>query len=314
MRRRGWGRPSEEGNASRAVITHGTFEVEYAADAVVVPESVAARIERIESDRLVFDGDIRQVRELPTGKPVLFEGKTLRKITEVREEGGKLVALTEPATLNELIEEGTVAWTHDFRWDTVFAADTGSGKSGIEAWFFDQALAQEGGEIGTFKGEVAGWEVSISLRPEGGGERLNLELTAEKANAATIRATGYLSRFTAEASVAFADGELQTFSYVERGVEGQLEVQFAGVGLGSEVALARHPLRAALPLPGRPDSPRGKGGGEAPRRPGERSGDVEPGPPPRATGRTGASALARRAECGALANPVSIGKGSSARL
>lgn len=244
----GDGSPPAEGNGGPAVITETTFEVNYAKDAVVVSEDVAARIERIEDDRLVFDGEIRQVRELPKGKPVLFEGKTLRTITDVREEGGKLVALTEPATLNELIEEGTIAWTQDFRWDAVFAAHRGSGTGGIQAWFFDRALAQDGADIGSFKGEIAGWDVSLALRPDSAGERLNIELVAGKPNIGAVRASGHISRFTAEGEIVYDDGDLRLFSYTERGLEGEIEIQFAGVEVGTAIRTMDIPFSVHFPF------------------------------------------------------------------
>jgi hypothetical protein len=88
--------------------------------------------------------------------------------------------------------------------------------------------------------DINGWKVTFELTPEA-GDRLSLKLSAERENVCSITAEGFLSSFTSNANIQISDGETQEFSYTNDGLEGEVELKFTAVGLGSEIAVIQIP-------------------------------------------------------------------------
>ncbi|MEZ4859566.1 MAG: hypothetical protein R2781_12260 [Flavobacteriaceae bacterium] len=192
----------------------------------------------------VFSSNADQVEDLTPGKVVLFETHSLRKITSVKKEGGKIIVESEYARLTDYFKEADISYSAPVRWDKAGVAAT-KVKIGqpIATMATPMMAAFQGGEteLGiTLEREIRGWKIEFELKPEA-GDKLNIKLTATKEHVCSIVAEGFISSFTSNSSIEISGGETQHFSYENDGLEGEVELKFAAVGLGSEIAILEIP-------------------------------------------------------------------------
>ncbi|MBK5223432.1 MAG: hypothetical protein JJE52_11270 [Acidimicrobiia bacterium] len=106
-----------------------TWDVELADDAIVLDPSVSAAL--IESDpatgTYVLPSDALDGTGLTEGDAVIFSGVGIGRVTEFAESGGLTTVHTEPASLADVIEDGTVAWDAPLDFSQGFIPDAGSG-------------------------------------------------------------------------------------------------------------------------------------------------------------------------------------------
>lgn len=111
-----------------------TWDVEYSDDTIVVDgDTVSAALTSTDDQAYTFDtaaldgADISLVQ----GAVVLLAGRALRRITSVESDGDHTVATTEPASLSEAIDSGTVGWDVpiEFGFDQFVTAAQASGTS-----------------------------------------------------------------------------------------------------------------------------------------------------------------------------------------
>jgi hypothetical protein len=237
-----------------------TFNVTVQQNTEAVKADVMTELESYdpESGTYVFTNEADQVADLAPGKVVLFEGHSLRKISGVEKREGKIIVHSEFAKLTDYYKDADITYSQKITWDNQAAASTrvqlGEPKV-IMAGFGQLAQAEsDGGEGATesdFEGseeglhvrlqqEINGWKVGFELTPQS-GDRLNIKLTAEREHVCTISAEGHISSFTSNADIQISGGETQEFSYNNDGMEGEVEVKFAAVGLGSDVAILEIP-------------------------------------------------------------------------
>jgi hypothetical protein len=200
----------------------------------------------VEDDKLVFDGNVN-VSSLPIGEPLLFPNKAVRRVREVKREGGKTVIYTDKANLNEVIKDADLKWNQGFNFSQMAKSDLEK----LRPVFGGTALAQTGsdGNLLSFEGEIEGWNIEVELSPNSAQGRLDVTIDATKDGQARsrIHADGYISNFVSQGSLAYADSELQQFAYQEQGLSGRLHVIFAAVDLGSDTPLFNIPAEISIP-------------------------------------------------------------------
>lgn len=226
-----------------------------------VPASVLNDLEsyNAETGEYVFAGGASEVKALQPGSVVMFEGHSLRKVKAVTKEGGRVILNTEFAKLTDFYKDAQISYSQKVDWGSGSMADAklnvgepqvtmagmpmlaalGGGGDGES----DGGVTTSGGEGSLkveLKREINGWKVKFKLQPES-GSKLNISLSAEKQRICKIEASGFISDFTSTATIDIADGETQEFSYHNNGVEGEIELKFTAVGLGSEIAILEIP-------------------------------------------------------------------------
>jgi hypothetical protein len=239
-------RKSGPSGAAKIDTTVTSESVTYTDSDTLVSESIANRIAKVEPGKLTFDGNVN-VSSLPVGKPLLFPNKAVRRIREVKREGGKTVIYTDPANLNEVIKDADFKWNQDFSFSKMSKSDLEQ----IRPIFGGTALAQteSDGNSLHFEGEIEGWDIEVDLSPNSAEGRLDVTIEATKGGQARSRvfAEGYISNFVSQGSLSYADSELQQFGYQEQGLNGRLHVIFAAVDLGSDTPLFNIPAEIAIP-------------------------------------------------------------------
>ncbi len=225
-----------------------TYDVEYTENTEIVEENLMEML--ISSDKTSgvyrFNEDADDLLDIEPGKVVIFYGHSLRRIKSVQKEGNEIIVNTKYATLNEAIKNGTIAWETEIDWssdqpevknasllmgDAIFASETSS-------------------ELKIhFEGKINGWDIKLDLEPK--NNKLSIDITGSKTikgqKVCSIRGKGFISKFTTQAEINFANSELENFEFRNNGLKGELEIIFAAVGLGSEIATLEIPVKIRMP-------------------------------------------------------------------
>ncbi len=236
-----------------------TFEVTKQENTQTVSGKVLDDLEsyNAETGTYVFSDSADEVEDLEPGKVVLFETHSLRKVTSVRKESGKIIVESEYARLTDYYKDAKISYSAPITWDKsqVSAAKMkiGTPVATMSVPMFGFTNPQNEGEEEqeiesggdselhiALERDINGWNVKFELTPEAGG-KLNISLTATKGNLCSIKAEGFISSFTSNANIDIQGGETQSASYSNDGMEGEMEVKFAAVGLGSDIAILEIP-------------------------------------------------------------------------
>lgn len=186
------------------------------------------------------------IENLTIGTVVLFEGHSLRKITSVVAEGGKIKVQTEFAKLTDYYKELDLKYTALVDWSANNTVATTSVKVGMPIATMINPVAtlvapQENSRSAKLKTTIQGWKIELKLEPK--GDKMKLELVGKKGNLCSIKAVGEISSFESSSEIQISNGQTQHFSYDNRGLNGEMEVKFAAVGLGSEIAMLEIPAK-----------------------------------------------------------------------
>jgi len=224
----------------------------------LVSKSVMSSLESYDANtgRYVFSKKADVIEDLKPGTTVLFEAHSLRKIKSVTSDGGQLIVETEFARLTDYFKDAEINYSTAINWSESTAANTKMTVGQPIATMIKPLALQSGGvteqegiaSVGDeglhvqMEKEINGWKVGFILSPEA-GNKLKIKLSAEKGNVCSIVAEGYISSFTSNMNIVINNSETNAFSYSNDGIEGELEVKFSAVGLGSEIAILQIPAK-----------------------------------------------------------------------
>jgi hypothetical protein len=225
------------------------YEVEYSDNTEVIDEDVMESF--ISSDTKTgvykFKNDADGLLDLKPGEIVFFYGNSVRRVNNVVEIDDEIVVNTEYVTLNEAIKNGTIGWENKIDWSSGQAeVQNASLLIGGDEIF----AAQTSSEFKiNYKGKIKGWDLTVDLVPK--DNKLTIDITATKEiggqKVCSISGKGFISQFTNECHFRFTDSNLDNFEMVNHGINGELELKFAAVGLGSQVAQLEIPAKIKIP-------------------------------------------------------------------
>lgn len=235
------GDSSSEGTSEEVIIPEEeTINATKQENTTAIPKKTMADLESYDSESgsYVFDKGAKSVEDLKPGTVVLFEGHSLRKIKSVNKEDGKIKVETEFAKLTDYYKEAEISYSAPINWSEASTASTRVSYGQPIATLRPNALINDPNV--ELKTKLNGWDINLKLTPKA-GEKLEIELGAKKGNLCSIKAEGFISSFTSNANISISNGETTHFSYNNQGMRGEMEVKFAAVGLGSEIAILEIP-------------------------------------------------------------------------
>jgi len=190
----------------------------------------------------VFAAGASAVAKLEPGSFVFFRNHSVRKIVSTGQRDGKIVVQTEKCKFTDVFSDVHLHFKEHYDWKD-------NSKAMLDRFnisFGNEAIAQGGDDAVSqnlsYEGDLAGYHISISLRPEG-GRKLNYEIVMSRQNAghANITFRGYISDYDNETELTVANSELQLFRSQNQNLHGEVEVLFAAVELGEEGELINIP-------------------------------------------------------------------------
>ena len=253
------------GAAPTPVATPGLetrFEdVTFAPDTTIIePAALAPAIRATEATadglRLRLDPNVPGLRDLAPGDVALLGPIGPRTIVSVVEADGELVVESTPATLGDVIEEGTLGWTYGFSWDEIeTSAWQQAAPQGMTLATVDltsgvaDELAIRGQEL-KFAGPVKGFEVELKLAPK--ADKLEFEFSATKAQV-KVQAKGWISEFVQATTIEFDHGEATLIETQNRGLKGEAEIEWAAFQVEPEsedddITALEIPLELPIPF------------------------------------------------------------------
>ena len=261
------------GSSTVGTLLHGcavrdsgsTLDVTLTEDTVLLSlESIASGLigEDEASGSYRFRPGTPGLDQVRVGSVVILAGKALRRVSAIEDRSGEIVVSTEPATLNEAIQDGTIDWKRQLDFGNN-VADLG----GVEVFWGDVALASQlsfDGEAISYSGQIRGFRVETTLTPQPG--RLGIEMTIRKKGIAkrqgnstlldlflpvvpmgsdqvqeseedvlAVSAKGWISSFESSGEISYAGGELQGFTLMNTGMRGDLKLKFVAIGGASTI-------------------------------------------------------------------------------
>jgi hypothetical protein len=274
------GGPSVEADASdkNPVDIESTYDVTYTDGTTVIDtdEATTQLISASDDGRTFRFHPTDSLRNLAVGEVAIFGGVGFGRVTEVREQSGELVIETAEASLGDAIQDGEISWSYPVRWDQLPEASYRHAARTMAASFVEQnrtagapraalamahsapdshaVLADDTGLTDglSYSGTVEGFEVSVTLKPE--GSRLNIDLTASrKLPAGTgmkATVTGWVAGFTQETFLRYEDSTPTELTSKALGVESELELKWSAAKIGEALTeVSSFKLPVSLPIP-----------------------------------------------------------------
>lgn len=196
----------------------------------------------MEGGQYVFASTAAEVAKLEPGSFVFFRNHSVRKIISAEKKEGKIIVQTEKCKFTDVFSDAHIHFREHYNWKD----NSNAILNKFHLSFGKLANAQGGGgsmsQNFSWKGELAGYKVSIKLTPEG-GQKLNYEITMERIAGGRARITfkGYVSNYTNETELTVANSELQLFRSQNQNLHGEVETEFAAVELGEDGELINIP-------------------------------------------------------------------------
>lgn len=240
-----------------------TWDVELAADAVVLDQEVVADLVAVEGSSYTFRAGAFDEDEVAEGEVVVVPGVGMGRVTGVAVADEQVTVTTSEANLAEVIEDGTMAWEAPLDLSSGFVPSPEHGGvaepvaslrrsvappprdgevrpvglSMIDAGGRHHAVPTRLDRTGALEWtfEADGNEYAFRLTPT--AERIDVEVqaTREVAGETTLAytAAGSLDAVTATGTADFADGELSSIDIEQRELAGTLDLSIAAAGSGN---------------------------------------------------------------------------------
>lgn len=215
-------------------IVDGGVDITLKAGTQRVPEAVVASA-LLEADtatqRYTFDAAALDQAgiALESGRVLLIDGVALRRIATVSDQGGNRVVTTTDAILTDAIQDGTIAWDEALLF-------TPEALSRMELVRPDGRLVtarsvSDNGAV-TFSYTVGEYEYQLDISPSSGSAQVAVQVTKSTAQRTSARFTftGTISQGRASGQVVVQSGQTQQFDYMNSGLQGTIDLDFAVAG------------------------------------------------------------------------------------
>ncbi len=210
-----------------------TYEVEYTEETIFIDDKDGGAILNLDTANQVytFDGT-RFDSEPKVGEVIIVEGKYMRKVTSVSNQGGNIVVETEDAALTDVIQDGTLAWDVTPEWNSVSSLKM-DGETILD---LEDNLTE--------KIEVVisrdGVDHKIVIEPKMKDGKINsctFEFVMAKKIAgnatAAFTAKGTVTLPSQQTRISISGGELEGFKSDNKGISGDLELSLSAAGTKS---------------------------------------------------------------------------------
>lgn len=238
--------------------------VSYTPATVVVPTRVVtSELGSVSPNgsRYTFSSDTGQLRKLKKGSVMLLKGVAVRDVSSVSKKGSKLIAVTTPAAITDLLEKGTLKWNTPLDFAKAYAiggaavplesASDTNAQSALLSRFGLRSLA---GKKFTLKGKTHSYKYSITFRSE--GKALGVDITISKSTGVDVSVTisGTLDGVGSTGSIGVSQGQTSSAKLAASGLKGQFKISYSvkplsQFGLGDRAGGIKITLPGEITIP-----------------------------------------------------------------
>ena len=224
------------------------FDVSYTPQTVRIDESSwRAGLKSVSSDGnvFVFDNLDAKISSLHEGSTMFLENLAVRSVLAIAMQNGHFVVNTDRAGVTDLIQNGTIHWKVPINFATEqahYGFPAPLKQSFFQSWasrLNPEQVAHAAGPAVNLSGKLDGWDYKIKATPS--SNRLDMSFAVHKeldTLIVNVNAQGFLKDFFSAADMHIQQGSLDNFSYDANGLNGQLDINFAGGrGTGSTVGV-----------------------------------------------------------------------------
>lgn len=192
-----------------------------------------------------FRPEASTIAALAPDDVVVLGGIAYRRVISVDVQTDAVVLTAKRTKLTDAVGSGTMAWKRMFDFGNPGSLKQAS--AGFEAGRLRPLDVTTGL---SYSGQVEGFDITASLRPNNG--RLDINLTARKsvegAGSIGLSGEGYIESFQSEGRMVFDPSGLVDFRYGSNQVRGEIKVKAAAVNGGVSQNLLNVPLRIQIPM------------------------------------------------------------------
>lgn len=175
--------------------------------------------------------------ELKAGSVMLLQGTTVRLVTSAVEQPAGFVVTTTPASITDLVSNGTLSWDTPVNFASALALQ-GSGvptdgarqpglaagaTRSLESQFGLTALNSSGV---TLKGKASGYSYSLEFKQEGTGVSLTFTLGRSSPVDLSVSITGTLQNFNTAGDIAVEHGSVASSKIAMNNLSGQFTLSY----------------------------------------------------------------------------------------
>ena len=197
-----------------------------------------------EKNTYKFKNSSEKAKQIKKGDIILIDGKAFGKADKITTQGSEIVVEVVEATLNELIEDGTIEWSTycDFRPETNYSVQMG------DQTFFPTKAGNEA----KFDFSYGGYKYSIVLDLKKEYANVKMEVTKNLAGS-TVKGKfiveGRISSFYSNNKIVYQKSKLKEFSNTNDNLQGELTLSIVVAGSGNDAINLEMPvILGAYPL------------------------------------------------------------------
>jgi hypothetical protein len=223
--------------------------VQLSPQTVIVPATtVAATLRSVSADGSTYTFSARTgpLAKLKAGSVMFLAGIAVRLVTEVASLSSGFVVTTAPASLTDLVRNGTISWDSPVNFADASAVQgpgvqlesrflpAGSGRPGSRG-VDGAALLQAGSRTGslgiggkgvTLKGKAGSYSYSMSFKQVGRAASVSVTLSKSSPVEVSATASGTLQNFTTAGAIKVQDAKLGTGSVNMNGLRGEFTLSY----------------------------------------------------------------------------------------
>ena len=227
--------------------SEGNFDATFTKETVYFDSSETDKgVVSIDEERNIykFRNTSEKAKQLKKGDIVLIHGKAFGKANKVTNQGNEIIVEAIEATLDELIEDGTIEWATycDFQPGTQFKAQMGdeiyepSFRAGNDVKF-------------DFNYGDCKYTIVMDMKKESADVKLEVEKKIGSAVKGKFTAEGKISSFSSENKIVYKKSKLTNFSNSNTNLQGELTLSITVAGSGNDAVNLNMPvILGAYPL------------------------------------------------------------------
>jgi hypothetical protein len=228
---------------------------------VRIDETTARRIlKSVGSDGniFVFDDSDQRIQNLHEGQILFLENIAVQKVLAMARKDKLIIVGTDYASLPEFIQQGRLKWDAPINFGSLNAQASEPHPSinpESLAWWIPASTVYAAGTQLSYSGKVDGWDTTIGVTP--GANRLDLALKVSRSYqgmSVMVSSKGFVKDFVSSADVQVSPGNLDSFSYHAKNLNGEMNVEYAatrgeGDAAGIDKPNIKLPPLAKIPMP-----------------------------------------------------------------